>query len=254
MEGNFADPDYLRKLGIPDSVFSPSMSLSDKQAQAILEMRLQRLTGLEREKIIPEYTELLRFIARLKEILGSEAEILKIIVGELTELKEKFGDERRTEIVDQTADISLEDTIVEEDVVVTVSHTGYIKRTAVSMYRAQRRGGKGKSGMKTKDEDFVEHLFVASSKDFMMFFTDTGRVYVLKVYEIPEGGRATRGKAIVNLLNLQAGEKIAAILSVEVLRRRPQPDHGNPSGGGEEEPDQGIRQHQDRRNHRRQPG
>jgi len=215
MAGNFSDPDYLRKLGIPDAVFNPGVHLSDKQAQAILEMRLQRLTGLEREKILSEYAEILKYIARLKEILASESEILKIIVGELTELKEKFGDERRTEIVDQTAEISLEDTIVEEDVVVTVSHTGYIKRTAVSQYRAQRRGGKGKSGMKTKEEDFVEHLFIASSKDFMMFFTDTGRVYLLKVYEIPEGGRATRGKAIVNLLNLQAGEKIAAILSIK---------------------------------------
>jgi DNA gyrase subunit A len=215
MAGNFSDADYLNKLGIPDATFYPSVHLSDKQAQAILEMRLQRLTGLEREKILSEYADILRVIARLKEILGSESEILKIIVDELTELKEKFGDERRTEIVDQTAEISLEDTIVEEDVVVTVSHTGYIKRTAVSMYRAQRRGGKGKSGMKTKEEDFVEHLFVASSKDFMMFFTDTGRVYLLKVYEIPEGGRATRGKAIVNLLNLQSEEKIAAILSLK---------------------------------------
>jgi DNA gyrase subunit A len=215
MSGIFSDADYLNKLGIPDATFFPSVHLSDKQAQAILEMRLQRLTGLEREKILSEYADILRVIARLKEILGSESEILKIIVNELTELKEKFGDERRTEIVDQTAEISLEDTIVEEDVVVTVSHTGYIKRTAVSQYRAQRRGGKGKSGMKTKEEDFVEHLFVASSKDFMMFFTDTGRVYVLKVYEIPEGGRATRGKAIVNLLNLQTGEKIAAILSLK---------------------------------------
>jgi DNA gyrase subunit A len=215
MAGDFSDADYLSKLGIPDAAFFPSVHLSDKQAQAILEMRLQRLTGLEREKILSEYAEIMKLIARLKEILASESEILKIIVDELTELKEKFGDERRTEIVDQTAEISLEDTIVEEDVVVTVSHTGYIKRTAVSMYRAQRRGGKGKSGMKTKDEDFVEHLFVASSKDFMMFFTDTGRVYLLKVYEIPEGGRATRGKAIVNLLNLQAEEKIAAILSLK---------------------------------------
>jgi DNA gyrase subunit A len=215
MSGIFSDADYLNKLGIADATFYPSVHLSDKQAQAILEMRLQRLTGLEREKILSEYADILRVIARLKEILASESEILKIIVDELTELKEKFGDERRTEIVDQTAEISLEDTIVEEDVVVTVSHTGYIKRTAVSQYRAQRRGGKGKSGMKTKEEDFVEHLFVASSKDFMMFFTDTGRVYVLKVYEIPEGGRATRGKAIVNLLNLQTGEKIAAILSLK---------------------------------------
>ena len=247
MAGEFSDPDYLNKLGIPDSVFNASVHLSDKQAQAILEMRLQRLTGLEREKIIQEYTDILRLIARLKEILASESEILKIIVGELTELKEKFGDERRTEIVDQTADISLEDTIVEEDVVVTVSHSGYIKRTAVSQYRSQRRGGKGKSGMKTKEEDFVEHLFVASSKDFMMFFTDLGRVYLLKVYEIPEGGRATRGKAIVNLLNLQAGENIAAILSVKsfdddrnlimatrcgVVKKSPLKEYANIRSGG----------------------
>jgi len=215
MAGEFADPVFLEKFGLTLPRQGQRPKLSDKQAQAILEMRLQRLTGLEREKILQEFADILKHIARLKEILASEAEILKIIVGELTELKEKFGDERRTEIVDQTAEISLEDTIVEEDVVVTVSHSGYIKRTAVSQYRAQRRGGKGKSGMKTKEEDFVEHLFVASSKDFMMFFTDTGRVYLLKVYEIPEGGRATRGKAIVNLLNLQAGENIAAILSVK---------------------------------------
>ncbi len=215
MAGNFSDPNFLQKLGIEGASFTTSVQLSDKQAQAILEMRLQRLTGLEREKILNEYADILKYIARLKEILASEAEILAIIVGELREIKERFGDERRTEIVDRSAEISLEDTIVEEDVVVTVSHTGYIKRTAVSQYRSQRRGGKGKTGMKTKEEDFVEHLFVASSKDFMMFFTDSGRVYWLKVYEIPEGGRATRGKAIVNLLNLQAGEQITAILSVK---------------------------------------
>jgi len=152
-------------------------------------MRLQRLTGLERDKIIQEYEELLRYITRLKEILASETEILDIIVGELIELQAKFGDDRRTEIVGQTAEISLEDTIVEEDMVVTISHTGYIKRNAVTLYRAQRRGGKGKTGMKTKEEDFVEHLFIASSKDFLMFFTDEGRVYWMKVYEIPEAGR-----------------------------------------------------------------
>lgn len=214
--GNFSDPNYLAKLGIPEeerSPYVPSVQLSEKQAQAILEMRLQRLTGLEREKILQEYADILKYIARLKEILGSEAEILKIIVGELTELKEKFGDERRTEIVDKTAEISLEDTIVEEDMVVTISHSGYIKRSPATLYRAQRRGGKGKTGMKTKEEDFVEHLFIASSKDFMLFFTDSGRVYQVKVYEIPEGGRAARGKAIVNLLNLQEGEKVTAILS-----------------------------------------
>lgn len=247
MVGMFADPEFLEKFGLslPRQEMRPQ--LSDKQAQAILEMRLQRLTGLEREKILAEYAELLRLIARLKEILASETEILNIIVGELREIREKFGDARRTEIVDQTADISLEDTIVEEDMAVTISHTGYIKRTPVSLYRAQRRGGKGKTGMKTKEEDFVEHLFVASSKDFMMFFTDTGRVYLLKVYEIPEGGRATRGKAIVNLLNLQSGEKIAAILSIKefvedrylfmatrqgTIKKSPLKEYGNIRSGG----------------------
>jgi DNA gyrase subunit A len=178
-------------------------------------MRLHRLTGLEREKIVQEYLDILKYIARLKEILASETEILNIIVAELRELKAKFGDERRTEIVGQTAEISLEDTIVEEDMVVTISHTGYIKRNAVTLYRAQRRGGKGKTGMKTKEEDFVEHLFIASSKDYMLFFTDAGKVFWLKVYEIPEGGRATRGKAIVNLLNLSPNENISAILPVK---------------------------------------
>jgi len=189
--------------------------LSDLQAQAILDMRLHRLTGLERDKIMEELREILKYIARLKEILASEAEILKIIVGELLELKDKFGDKRRSEIVMQTADISLEDTIVEEDMVVTISHTGYIKRNAVTLYRAQRRGGKGKTGMKTKEEDFVEQLFIASTKDYLMFFTDAGKVYWLKVYEIPEAGRAARGKAIVNLLNLANGEKITTILPVK---------------------------------------
>ncbi len=219
MSGLFADPAYLVKLGLPmpanSAEYPPPVTLSELQAQAILEMRLHRLTGLEREKIIQEYEDILKYIARLKEILASEAEILKIIVGELTELKGKFGDERRTEIIAKSAEITLEDTIVEEDMVVTVSHTGYIKRSAVTLYRAQRRGGKGKSGMKTKEEDFVEQLFIASSKDYLMFFTDAGRVYWLKVYEIPEGGRATRGKAIVNLLNLSQGEKITTILPVK---------------------------------------
>jgi DNA gyrase subunit A len=215
--GNFSDPTFIKKLGLPEEKrhFAPSVQLSDKQAQAILEMRLQRLTGLERDKILAEYTDVLSLITRLKEILGSESEILNIIVTELYELKGKFGDERRTQIVDQTGEITLEDTIVEEDMVVTISHTGYIKRTAASLYRSQRRGGKGKTGMKTKEEDFVEQLFVASSKDNMLFFTDTGRVYQRKVYEIPEGGRAARGKAIVNLLNLAEGEKVAAILSIK---------------------------------------
>src|SRR5512137_935625 len=219
MAGLFSDDGWLKKLGLPlpasAGEYVRPVRLSDLQAQAILDMRLHRLTGLERDKILGEYQEILKYIARLKEILASETEILNIIIGELRELKDKFGDERRTEIVHKTAEISLEDTIVEEDMVVTVSHTGYIKRNAVTLYRAQRRGGKGKTGMKTKEEDFVEHLFIASSKDYMLFFTDAGKVFWLKVYEIPEGGRATRGKAIVNLLNLSAGEKISAILPVK---------------------------------------
>jgi len=219
MSGIFSDEEWLKKLELElpanHAEYAKPVRLTDIQAQEILNMRLHRLTGMERDKIISEYEEILRFIARLKEILGSEAEILKIIVGELLEVKERFGDRRRTEIVSQSAEISLEDTIVEEDMVVTISHSGYIKRNAVTLYRAQRRGGKGKTGMKTKEEDFVEHLFIASTKDYMLFFTDAGKVYWLKVYEVPEAGRATRGKAIVNLLNLADNEKITAILPVK---------------------------------------
>jgi DNA gyrase subunit A len=189
--------------------------LSEIQAQAILDMRLHRLTGLERDKIIAEYEEVMALIKRLKEILASEAEILKIIKGELLETRERFGDERRTEIVEFTGDLSIEDMIVEEDMVVTVSHSGYIKRNAVSLYRAQRRGGKGKTGMKPKDEDFVERLFIASTHSYILIFTDKGKVYWLKVHEIPQAGRASRGKAIVNLLNLQSDEKVMTILPVK---------------------------------------
>ncbi|HZV82317.1 MAG TPA: DNA gyrase subunit A, partial [Geobacteraceae bacterium] len=215
MAGKFADPAWLAKFGlVAPAVENKSPHLSDIQAQAILDMRLHRLTGLERDKIVEEFLDIMRYIARLKEILGSETEILAIVKGELLEVKEKFGDPRRTEIIAQTAEITLEDTIVEEDMVVNITHTGYIKRSAVSLYRAQRRGGKGKTGIKTKEEDFVEHLFIASTKDYLLFFTDAGKVFWLKVYELPEGGRATRGKAIVNLLNLSPDEKISAILSV----------------------------------------
>jgi DNA gyrase subunit A len=251
MSGIFSDEEWLKKLGLSlppnHGEYQKPVRLSELQAQAILEMRLHRLTGMERDKIIDEYHEILRYIARLKEILASETEILKIIVAELLELKEKFGDKRRTEIIDQTAEISLEDTIVEEDMVVTISHTGYIKRNAVTLYRAQRRGGKGKTGMKTKEEDFVEQLFIASSKDYLMFFTDAGKVYWLKVYEIPEAGRATRGKAIVNLLNLSTNEKITAILPVKefaedrfvmmatrngVVKKTPLMEYSHPRLGG----------------------
>ena len=190
-------------------------NFSDIQAQAILEMRLHRLTGLERDKILNEYKEVLAQIARLKEILGSEVEILKIIRVELLEIKSNFANERRTEIIAKTKDLSIEDLIVEEDMVVTVSHTGYIKRNAVSLYRSQRRGGKGKTGMRPKEEDFVEHLFIASTHSYILVFTDQGKVYWLKVHEIPQGGRAARGKAIVNLLQLAPDEKVMSILTVK---------------------------------------
>ncbi|MDY0184924.1 MAG: DNA gyrase subunit A [Desulfuromonadaceae bacterium] len=190
-------------------------SFSDIQAQAILDMRLHRLTGLEREKIIAEYNEIIARIARLKEILGSDVEILKIIRTELMEVKDGFANARRTEIIARTRDLSVEDLIVEEDMVVTVTHSGYIKRNAVSLYRAQRRGGKGRTGIKPKEEDFVEHLFVASTHSYILIFIDSGKVYWLKVHEVPQGGHAARGKAIVNLLQLEQGERIMTILPVK---------------------------------------
>ncbi len=189
--------------------------LSQIQAQAILEMRLHRLTGLERDKIIEEYNQVMALIKRLKEILASEVEILKIIKTELVDIKDRFGNPRRTEILAVAADLSIEDMIVEEDMVVTVSHSGYIKRNAVSLYRAQRRGGKGATGMRPKDEDFVENLFIASTHSYVLIFTSRGKVYWLKVHEIPQGGRAARGKAIVNLLNLEADEQVMTILPVK---------------------------------------
>ena len=189
--------------------------LSQIQAQAILEMRLHRLTGLERDKIIEEYNQVMALIKRLKEILASEVEILKIIKTELIDIKDRFGNPRRTEILAVAADLSIEDMIVEEDMVVTVSHSGYIKRNAVSLYRAQRRGGKGATGMRPKDEDFVENLFIASTHSYVLIFTSRGKVYWLKVHEIPQGGRAARGKAIVNLLNLEADEQVMTILPVK---------------------------------------
>jgi DNA gyrase subunit A len=188
--------------------------LSDVQAQAILDMRLQRLTALEREKINAEYLETIKLMEQLRHILESERLVLEIIVDELKALKEKFGDARRTELIDKTEEIRLEDLIVEEQMVVTVSNTGYIKRNAISLYRTQGRGGKGVTGMTTKEEDFVETLFVASTHDYVLICTNRGKVYWLKVYEIPEAGRAARGKAIVNLVKLSPGESPAAILPV----------------------------------------
>jgi DNA gyrase subunit A len=195
--------------------------LSEIQAQAILDMRLQRLTGLERDKIIAEYEEVLLEIARLNEILGSEALVMKIIRDELLALKQEYGDARRTEIVAETSEIDIEDLIKDEEMVITISHAGYIKRNPLTTYRAQRRGGKGKIGMETKEEDFVERLFTATTHSYILFFTNKGRVYWLKVHQIPEAGRQAKGKAIVNLIQISQDERVTAALPI----RQFTPDH-----------------------------
>ena len=188
--------------------------LSDAQSQAILEMQLQRLTALERDKIEAEYLELLKKIELCRSILASEKKIESIIKEELEELKKKYGDERRTDIVGEVEELEIDDLIADEDVVVTISHGGYIKRLPVSAYRKQKRGGKGATGAELKEEDFSEHLFVASTKDYLLVFTDKGQVYWVKVYEIPQAGKVSKGKAIVNLLELKAGEKVSSTIPV----------------------------------------
>ena len=194
-------------------------SLTEIQAQAILDMQLQRLTGLEREKILEELGQLAEKIRELRAILESEPLLLGIVIDELRQVRDKYGDERRTEIIEgEDGEFSIEDLIVDEDVVITVSNTGYVKRTAVTQYRNQRRGGKGRIGMRTRDEDFLTHLFVASTHAFLLIFTDRGRVYPLKVHRIPDVGPAGRGKAIANLAPLDPEEKIAAL---ETLREFP---------------------------------
>ena len=190
-------------------------ALSEEQAQAILEMRLQRLTNLEQRKIVEEYEDTIKLINRLKAILASERLVLNLIKEELLSIREAYGDERRTEIVETAPEIKIEDLIVEEDMVVTITHTGYIKRNPISLYRSQHRGGKGKMGINVREEDFVEDLFVASTHDYILFFTDAGKIHWMKVHELPEAGRLTRGKAIVNLLNLGPQEKVTAILSLK---------------------------------------
>ncbi len=194
------------------------LSLSDIQAQAILDMRLQRLTALERDKILDERKELIATVKRLKEILDKEQLILGIVTDELTAIKDRYGDERRTEILDSAEEISLEDLIADEDMVVTITHEEYIKTTPLSVYRSQRRGGKGRTGMTTKETDFVETLFIASKHNYVLFFSNLGKVYWLKVHQIPEAGPTARGKALVNLLNLAPEEKIAAVLPVREFK------------------------------------
>jgi DNA gyrase subunit A len=189
--------------------------LSEEQAQAILDMRLQRLTNLEQRKIVEEYEEMIKLINRLKNILASERLMLNVIKEELVSIRDTYGDERHTEIVDVAPEIKIEDLIAEEDMVVTITHTGYIKRNPISLYRSQHRGGKGKMGINVKEEDFVEDLFIASTHDYLLFFTDAGKIFWKKVHEVPQAGRITRGKAIINLLNLGPEEKVTAILSLK---------------------------------------
>ncbi|MBW1922407.1 MAG: DNA gyrase subunit A [Deltaproteobacteria bacterium] len=204
-----ADPKEARERLITE------FDLSEAQAHAILDMRLQRLTGLEREKVNAEYQDLIRDIERFQSILQTPAMVLRLIRDETEQIRDRYGDDRRSEILHETGDIDIEDLIAEEDMVVTISHRGYIKRNPISLYRAQRRGGKGLTGVKPKAEDFVEMLFVASSHDYLLFFTNHGRVYWKKVHEIPEAGRMSRGKAIVNLLELRRGERVATTLALK---------------------------------------
>jgi DNA gyrase subunit A len=188
--------------------------LTEIQAQAILDMKLQRLTGLEREKIVKEYTDTLKEIERLKSILENDALVSQIIKDELLEIRNRYADERKTEITAETKEITIEDLITDEEMVITLSHQGYIKRNPLSAYRSQRRGGKGLIGMETKEEDFVSELFIGATHDYMLFFSNLGRLYWLKIYQMPEAGRAAKGKALVNLLALSEGERITTALPV----------------------------------------
>lgn len=192
-----------------------NFNLSEIQSQAILDMRLQKLTGLEVDKVVEEYKEIIKLIAHLKGILESRSQRMDIIKNDLLEIRDQYGDERRTEIIPVDSNFSMEDMIAEEEVVLTITHQGYIKRTALNTYRTQRRGGRGVQGAMSKEEDFVEHLFIANTHNYMLFFTDQGKCYWLKVYDIPQGGRAARGRAVVNLIGCQPGEKVEAFVSVK---------------------------------------
>src|SRR3954469_477122 len=217
----------------PSNQLQSLYQLSEIQAKAILEMQLQRLTGLEKQKIVDELGEVQKLITELTAILGSEKLLLNVIKEELREVQRDFSDPRRTEIVGEANDLSTEDLIADEDMVVTVSHAGYVKRNPVSLYRAQKRGGKGKTGAASVEDDFIEQIFVASTHAFLLLFTTKGRVFWLKVHELPQAGRAARGKAIVNLVQLAPDEKIAALLPVKELKA---PKKGDDDAAEEEAP------------------
>ena len=224
-----------------------SFNLSEVQSQAILDMRLQKLTGLEVDKVVAEYKEMIKLISHLKGILENKQQRMDIIKSELLEIRNQYGDERRTEIIPVDTQFSMEDMIAEEEVVLTITHQGYIKRTALNTYRTQRRGGRGVQGAMSKDEDFVEHLFIANTHNYMLFFTDMGKCYWLKVYDIPQGGRAARGRAIVNLIGCEPGERVEAFVSVKafdddhyivmstrngIIKKTVLSAYGNPRKGG----------------------
>jgi DNA gyrase subunit A len=215
--------EFLRRAGRPESELTEARGagdyrLSERQAKAILEMRLSRLTGLEREKLAAEYSQLCETIARLQAILATDDALKRVIIGELEEIKTRYGDPRRTEIVHADGDIQIEDLISHEDVVVTVTHAGYIKRVPVTEYRAQTRGGRGKRAMETRDEDFVEQIFIANNHDHVLYLSERGIAYLKKVYEIPEASRASRGRALVNFVGLEPGERIAAIVPIKEFK------------------------------------
>lgn len=213
--------ELIRKAANPEVAkegLISSFGMSEIQAKAVLELRLQRLTGMEIEKIREEYEEIMKLIAGLKELLSNEGMRFDLIKTELQEVKEKFGDERRTEITYLDNEVRMEDLIKEEDVVITVSHLGYVKRTSADEYRAQKRGGRGSIGGRTREEDYIEHLFVASTHHTLLFFTEKGRCYWLKVYEIPEGEKQSKGRAIQNLMQLPTDDKIRAIIDVKNLQ------------------------------------
>ena len=221
------------------------------QADAILELQLHRLTRLSIDEILKELAEVRGRIAEYESILASEKKLRGVIIKELEEIKKKYGDERRTIIQDEAAEISLEDLIADEQVAVTVSHSGYLKRTPISTYRQQRRGGTGRKGMSTREEDFVECLFVASTHDYILVFTNTGRVYWLKVYEIPELSAAGKGKAVANLVALQPGENVRALLTVRDLEEEGKyVFFAHPQRDGEEDAAEGLQQRDVARHHR----
>lgn len=240
----------IKKSRNPDTARNSLMKrfgLTEIQAQAILDMRLQRLTGLERKKIEDEYLEKIKLIEKLRSLLESRPKRMQLIKEELLEVKEKYGDKRKTEIISETEEFSIEDMIAEEDMVITISHSGFIKRFPVSSYKRQLRGGRGYTGAATKEEDFIEHLFVASTHHYILFFTNKGRCYWLKVHEIPQAGRASKGRAIVNLLQLSKDERIAAFINVRdfnndlylvmatkkgLIKKTQLSAYGNPRRGG----------------------